>query len=374
MGKAIYANIAGAYYQIDQSTREPINVIRMPKTHCTMEHNAAARELVASIWLSGVENTHLQTNRGMYVDMVESLKSNFTTEIPKISDQYIVYIDYTIYNDNDKEINHSCTSKRLETEDAILPLGCAFNNEMVYRRVKSFNPKIEFSVTNHVPFGIMGTSYGKKYTMKINDIAIMQSIDTLNAECYNIHNSMEGNSYDYQSHSIATMLKYNIPVYSSAMAGIELGEFTVSFYPRKVVLDLHLVLANLIVAYDDQKIKDILVENMEHKYPPKPGEEPDPDPGESGGGTEDDDPVFPDPDEKDPADGNYDADENGFYYYYEKCLGTNPDALLVVEDTIPDNRYDPDTMVHQKDVLADVPDAEVGGYVRYVTGFDITKL
>ena len=55
-------------------------------------------------------------------------------------------------------------------------------------------------------------------------------------------------------------------------------------------------------------------------------------------------------------------------------MGTNPDALLVVEDTIPDNRYDPDTMVHQKDVLADVPDAEVGGYVRYVTGFDITKL
>ena len=86
MGKAIYANIAGAYYQIDQSTREPANIIRMPKTHCTMEHNVSARELLASIWLSGIENTHLQTNRGMYVDMVESLKSNFTTEIPKISD------------------------------------------------------------------------------------------------------------------------------------------------------------------------------------------------------------------------------------------------------------------------------------------------
>ena len=368
MAKAIYADIAGTYYQIDQPTNIPTQVARMSRNHSHLEYDVRSREMIASIWLTGMDYTHLQSNRGLYQVMTAALKEQKITEIPKISNHFLVYIDYTIYNEHDQEINHSCSTKRVEAMDGILPLGVAFNNELVYRRIKLFNPKVVFAVTNRIPFGVMESSYGKKYTMKINDVCILQSIDSYTAECFNTHNSIEGNSYDYQSHTIGTLLKDHIPVYSSAADKIDLGEFTVSFYPRKITLDLHCVLANLIVAYDEQNIKDILIENMNQKYP-DPGE--DPDPGEPG---EDDDPIFPPEDDKPSADGEYEPDEDGFYHYYERCLQTTPNALLVVEDAIPDNKYDPDTMIRQKDVLLDVPDILVGDYVLYCTALDVEYL
>ena len=192
----------------------------------------------------------------------------------KITDHYLVYVDYAIYNEEGQEINHSCSTKRIEATDALLPLGVAFNNECVYRRVKAFNPKVVFSVTNHIPFGVLESSYGKKYTMKINDVCILETVDQYESECFNVHNSIEGNSYDYQSHTIGTLLRDHIPVYSSAAAKVDIGEFTVSFYPRKITLDLHCLLANLVVAYDEQNIKDILIENMNQKYPDPPIPEP----------------------------------------------------------------------------------------------------
>ena len=371
MGKAIYAKIADQYVQVDQSVSVPTELVRMPSTHCALRENVNDRSFTASIWLAGLE-TKLQTNRGVYTEMVEDLRKNLITEIPKISNQFVIYVDYTIYNEKSQEINHSCTTKRIEGIDAMMALGVAFNNECVYRRVKAFDPKITFSVTNHVPFGIMGSSYGKEYTMKINDICILQSIDPYGAECFNAHNSIEGNSYSYMSHTIGTLLKDNIPVYSTAAEKIDLGEFKVNFYPRKIVLDIHAVLANLIVAYDDQNIKDILMENLEIKYDPdKPV---DPDPGDPDGGTEPDDPVFPPDETHEDADGNYEADANGFYTYYERCLESNPDSLLVVEDIIPSNVYDPSKMIRKRKVLKDIPDVEVGEYIRFTTGFDITKL
>ena len=168
------------------------------------------------------------------------------------------------------------------------------------------------------------------------------------------------------------MTRYNIPVYSTAAAKLDFGEFQVSFYPRKITLDLHLILGNVIVAYDEQNITDILLENINGKYEDKdPDPKPNPSPGD---GDEEDKPILPKPDEKEDADGKYDADNNGFYYYYERCLESNPGALLVVEDAIPDNKYDKDTMIRHEKVVLDIPDISTGDYVRYVTGFDTTKL
>lgn len=376
MAKAIYAKVDKAYYQIDQSTQIPSQIVRMRKTHSQISFNETARELTASVWLSGIETVDLQTNRGMYNRMIEDLKANLITEIPTISNQFLVYIDYSIYNDVDEEINHSCTTKKIEGFDALLALGTAFNNECVYRQVKNFDPKIVFSVTNHIPFGIMTSSYRKKYTLKINDICILQSIGKYTAECFNVHNSIYENSFDYRSHTIHTLLQDNIPIYSTAAAGLDIGEFTVSFYPRKIVIDLHCFIANTIVAYDKQNVDDVLVENMNIKYPDPddPIPDSDPDPGNPDDPEDPDDPDFPDPDEKPPADGNYEEDDNGFYHYYEKCLATTPDALLVVENDLPDNKYYPESMIHQNDVLADVPEIQVGDHVRYCTGFNVEKL
>lgn len=368
--KAIYAMIADQYVKIDQNTNIPKNIAKSFRTHSSLKEDCANREMIASIWVNGIDYTNLESNRSLYKTMADDLKKNKVTEISTISDRYVLWVDYSIYNEKGTEINHSCTTKSLDSGyDGILPLGCAFNNELVYRRVKLFDPKIVFAVTNKVPLGIMASTYNAQYTLKINDICILQCTDPANSDCYGIHNSIEGNSYAYDSHTIQCMLKYNICVYSSTASNLDFGEFQVSFYPRKLTIDLHLILGNMIVVYDDQNVQDILLENLNDKYPNTP--EPDPNPAPGG---DDDDPALPKPDENEDADGKYDADSNGFYYYYERCIETNPKALLVVEDALPDNKYDSKTMIRISKVRADIPDISTGDHVRYVTGFDTTKL
>lgn len=371
--KTMYAKIADQYVKVDGNTSIPRSIAKSFRNHASLQHDAANREMIATLYVNGIDYTNLESNRSLYKIMIEDLRKNKVTEIKTISDKYVLWVDYSIYNEKGTEINHSCTTKSLDCGyDGILPLGCAFNNELVYRRVKLFDPKIVFAVTNKIPFGVMASAYNEEYTLKINDICILQCTDPTNSDCYGIHNSIEGNSYSYDSHTIQCMLQYNIPVYSTAAEKLDFGEFQVSFYPRKLTLDLHLILGNMIVAYDEQNVLDVLLENINGKYDDTENpDDPNPDPAPGG---DDDDPSIPSEDDKPDSDGKYDADSNGFYYYYERCIQTNPNALLVVEDAIPDNKYDKNTMIRHNKVVLDIPDISVGDYVRYVTGFDTTKL
>ena len=49
--KAIYANIAGVYYQVDQSTNIPTHIARMARNHSHLEYDQRSREMIAAIWL-----------------------------------------------------------------------------------------------------------------------------------------------------------------------------------------------------------------------------------------------------------------------------------------------------------------------------------
>ena len=98
--KAIYANIAGVYYQVDQSTNIPTHIARMARNHSHLEYDQRSREMIAAIWLSGMDYTHLQSNRGLYQKMEADLREQKVTEIPKITDHYLVYVDYAIYNED----------------------------------------------------------------------------------------------------------------------------------------------------------------------------------------------------------------------------------------------------------------------------------
>lgn len=356
MAKAIYADIGGTYVKLRTNTRVPKIAGSIFQTSSKLEYNQAGRTMTASIWLNGLEEDELQTNRGMYIRMVEDLKKNKVTEIPEISDKYILYVDYSIYNEKDQEINHSCTSKRIEAVDAVLPLGVSRKNECVFRQVKLLEPKLTFSVTNRVPFGVMARAYGTRYTVKINDVIILQSINDMDMECYNAHNSIQENSYSFESHTVHALFRDHIPVYASSARNLDLGEFTVDFWPQKICISLHLALANLIVIYDDQVINDILLENASDDNPSTPIDPPI------------------DPDTRPPADGDRTPDANGMYDYYERCSQTTPDSILVVADDITDEEYVEETMIKYSDIVADIPDIEVGEYVRYFIGFDISKL
>jgi hypothetical protein len=111
-----------------------------------------------------------------------------------------------------------------------------------------------------------------------------------------------------------------------------------------------------IVAYDDTEVINIIKDNIEKKYAP----EPTPPDGSS------DEAHIPDSDKLPDADGSTTPDKDGYYNYYERCISTNPDALLVVEDLISPRVFDRRTMIRKKKVLLDIPDILIGEYVHFV--------
>ena len=138
------------------------------------------------------------------------------------------------------------------------------NNELVYRRVKTFDPMIEFATANQLPLGIMKTA-DSNYHFKINDISIYQ--DKFNGSGCNCHNSIYCTPYSANScATITDVLTDYICVYSSAVAGIQFKDIDINFVPKTIDLKINLTMANLIVAYDDADIiatlQEVIKKNM----------------------------------------------------------------------------------------------------------------
>jgi len=358
MSKAIYTMINSKYYKINQDTSVPTKLCSFPEeNHTQSSLDERLKQATYNVYISTMEKTCVKSNRAKYYEMINYLKDNLITEIESVQDTFKVAIDYTICNSS-CELDHSVAIKPLSPSDAAIILGVATNNEGVYRRVKTFGQEIEFGISNPLPLGIMATNPGS-YSFKINDITIYQDLSPISGT---LHNSIYKKSCCCRSTTVGDSLSKFAAIFSTSALGIEIQQLSIPFIPRKVFVNLYMCLANLIEAYDDTEVNNILIENIENKYEPDKPDEPGPNPGGDG----DDEGKLPDADKYPDANGNEVPDANGWYDYYEKCLSTNPNALLVVEDLISDASYDSTKMIRKRKVILDIPDVAVGDYVRYV--------
>jgi len=357
--KAIYVKIGNKVYRVRQNTAVPTSLtFRAPGVSSSLNVDSYNKAVTQNIYINTLKKPGTKSNGELYTELVDFLRVNAITEIKEIQNIFKIYVDYSAFEDG-KEIEHSAVIRPLQPLDKAVLLGTATNNECVYRRVKTFNPKIEFRLRNSLPHGIMNTQK-RNYTLKIHNVAIFQDLSS-NPE---IHESTYDVAYSIGSSTIQSSLDDMKMVYSTENYGIDIQEISLSFMPRTINLDFDIILADYIVVYDDNTINKILVENIESKYP-----------------TTDDDPVIPedpeDPDimipDEDPnpdADGNYEPDVDGYFTYYERCKETTPNCLLVVEDLIPDGYYDTTAMIRVSKVKKDIPDIEVGEYIIFRESFN----
>lgn len=354
--KTIYTIVGGKIFKINQDVTTPSCIYTGAKTnHASAQTDGNLKSLIASIYINTMETSCVKTNKELANAMLEKIKEEEITEIDTVSNNFKVYIDYSIHN-KCCELGHSVVIKPLSPMDMVYPLGVATNNECVYRRVKTFKETAEFSINNPLPLGIMQNKQTEFY-LKINDITIYQDISTLSGPS---HNSIYCTPYGIKcTKTINPELSNYIPIYSTKAEGMVISDITAGFIPRKVSINLELSLASLIVFYDGTQVDDLLQENIDKKY--KPDIDPTPGPDDPDEGH-----LIPDPSRYPDADGSQTPDANGWYDYYEKCLSTNPKALLVVEDNMSDAIFDPVSMIRKRKVLLDIPDVQIGDFVRYV--------
>jgi hypothetical protein len=361
--KAIYTVLHGKVYKVKQDTSIPTTLTqKTPGVSATVNTDSATKAVTQFVNINTLETTARKTNKELYEEMVAMLKKCKVTNIKTIQNFFKIYMDYTVYEGN-KEIEHSAVIKPITAEDMLFPLGVATNSECVYRRVKTFTPSVEFRLRSQMPMGIMSTKR-EKYTFKFNNVCIFQDFTMQET-----HNSIYETPYSIGSDTLNHGLENMVMIYSSSNEGLEIQPVRLDFSPRSMTVKFDITLCNFIVAYNDQDINKILLDNINEKYCPDKEEDIYIPPTQEDEGT-----LFPEPENKPESDGIYNPDHNGFYGYYQRCRETTPNGLLVVEDLIPDNVYDVNTMIKQEMVTKDIPDIEIGEYVLYVNAFNIDKL
>lgn len=362
--KAIYTIVDNKVLRVAQDTAIPAdNTFQAPGVSTTASVDAYQHTATEHIYINTFKKPGTKSNKEMYKELVNYLKTNKITEIPDIQNFFYLYIDYAIYQDN-KEVSHNAVIRPIEPVDKMIPLGVATNNECVFRRCKTFNPTVELKVTNTLPFGITQRSQNK-FRIKVHNIAIFEDtmIPHVNYKSWNDCPVAIGSA------SINNSLSSSIMIYSTENAGFDIQPFNVNFTPNTVFFALDIVLADYVVVYDKRYIDDILIENINEKYnhPDSDPVVPDDDPTDPESEIQDDD-IIPD------ADGDYDPDDNGYFDFYERCTEYNPNKLLVVEDLIRDGDYDVHTMVRKGKVIRDIPDIQIGEYVLYRESFVVDRI
>lgn len=351
--KAIYTKVGDTYFKVIQDISNPSIIFRMPETHSTMETNPAIKQVQSNIWINPICVNTIQTNKEAYDEMVETLISKRVTQIDNIQNRFVVYIDYSVYNENGTEVNHNVVSKEVEPVDAMYPLGAGMDCELLYKQIKSLKADLSFSVKNPYPYGIMRNNCrGTMYTMKINDIALYQDL-IYGSNFADKHYSACENCYAYGSHTIDSTLRGMKRIFSTYDMGMTIAAIEVSFVPRTIQLNIKMACDNTIVVYDDNEIKNIITENLRWKYtnPQPPVIDPDDD--------------VPEGEKYPSSDGSREPNEEGKYDYYERVTKDSEGALLVVEDELTGELYDTCKMIHKSLVINDIPDIELGEYVRY---------
>lgn len=355
MGKTAFEYIDGKYYRLaDTPSLDRGQLIECLETKNIMTFNESESRVISSITLNTINCCELKTNSELYNEFVSYLRKKRIRSLDRVYNRFMVYLDYSIYNRNGEEVKHDVASHEIIPDTTLYPLGVSEENELVYHVARLFNPTIEFTTKNKMPYGIMDTGNKKsRYTMMINDISIYQDkIDRVGK-----HLSSQGNCYKYGSHTIRSSLENMVLVYSTNDNGISIQSIDVPYIPKKITLSIKILIDNMFIAYDDAEVDQILAENIDTPDIIIP----------SG-------PVIPEGDIKPIADGNMKPDENGFSDYYELARSTTPEAYKVVYDDIPDSEYDVHTMIRKYMVIADLPYIQIGDYVRYMKTLEISHL
>ena len=329
-------------YRVDQDVKIPTHTVRYNENNLTLVQNQHNKTAEMNLWLNSFDKSRAITNEEFVDRIIELLKKNQITQIDHISNFFKVSVDYSLYDRNNRELEHSISVYPFRPVDAIIPLEIGTENTLPYRFVKTFEKVIDFRFKDRMPFGIM-TNKEDTYYFKIHDIRVMQDLDPM----YEEHNSIDGQGYSRRSHTVKSYIDNTIVVYSSKESGIDFNKCYLSFIPRVVTFHMEILLDNFFVTYSDTIFDRILTENISIVH------------------HIDEEIIREDPDHPAPPfiDQKEFLGKRGKFVVAEP---RKPDSFLVVEDLYPRSAFDSKLMVRKRDVISDIPSISVGDYVRFI--------
>lgn len=283
------------------------------------------------------------SNDKRYNIYAEHLKNDKIEVVSEILNEYKIQIDFALFDESMNLVDEGIKFYRANADDLIEVSPIKIDNRMTYNISKEINGLFQFhgqgmmprsmGVTPSMMIGVKGTG---RY-LQINSISILGKLAAgKNEDALKLHPTLNGMTFKPTSATITSIKENMIELYKTPSGMFNIIDLGLE--PYRIDLSVSVIIDSFLTPYNTDEIDSIIQWNIENI-------------GES---TDDDD--------------DFDIGEDGVErsdldISFSRCNMSNPQALQVVKNDIPDESYDQTKMVKLKYVLKTLPDARIGDVV-----------
>ena len=283
------------------------------------------------------------SNDKRYNIYAEHLKNDKIEVVSEILNEYKIQIDFELFDESMNLVDEGIKFYRANADDLIEVSPIKIDNRMTYNISKEINGLFQFhgqgmmprsmGVTPSMMIGVKGTG---RY-LQINSISILGKLAAgKNEDALKLHPTLNGMTFKPTSATITSIKENMIELYKTPSGMFNIIDLGLE--PYRIDLSVSVIIDSFLTPYNTDEIDSIIQWNIENI-------------GES---TDDDD--------------DFDIGEDGVErsdldISFSRCNMSNPQALRVVKNDIPDESYDQTKMIKLKYVLRTLPDARIGDAV-----------
>lgn len=250
--KGLYLELAGKYYQVEQSFSNIMTPAHMVNNHMSVSLDAHDKVAGLTVTADNIDLSKLETNRESFDRMKKKLVTDRVTDIQKFADAYKAEIEYTILDDRGAVSENCKVMKTITCNDKLFILGIDSDNEMHYRLAKELTEEIHFVNHKAVPYGVMVNPING-CTIVINNIRIYQCI-VEETETTPVQEKV----YGVVSTDTDSLMEGSLCIFDTRTEGIKFDPVTVPFVPREIWINVCILLGNYIQVYNTMDVNLLL--------------------------------------------------------------------------------------------------------------------
>lgn len=253
--KGLYLELAGKYYQVEQTFSNTMTPAHMINNHMSVSLDAHDKVAGLTVTADNIDLSKLETNKESFDRMKKKLVTDGVTDIQKFADAYKAEIEYTILDDIGAVSENCKVMKTIISNDKLFILGIDSDNEMHYRLAKELTEEIHFVNHKAVPYGVMVNPI-KGCTIVINNIRIYQCI-VEETETTPVQEKV----YGVVSTDTDSLMEGSLCIFDTRTEGIKFDPVTVPFVPREIWINVCILLGNYIQVYNTMDV-DLLLQQI----------------------------------------------------------------------------------------------------------------
>lgn len=266
--KAVYGIFNDIPCQIQQKAKSnPLIMVDGTNDFATQYDSVSSQaRVVLNLWSDNSES--MATNNEAFDSFLIYLQEKKVKALQNIYEYYKMAVEYALVDKvTGRNIDQGVSIIDLKVDDCLYPLGCDRDNRLVYRLVKRFKGTVDLVYRQTRSFGVV-------YDMKRSTALCLKNVTIFadrkqqesDTDFYeNLHpshcNVTLSPDFDRYGPTTSSLMQDMVPIYDFVSKGLKFKEIQFPERPRRIELPITVFLNEVVVAYDDSKVSEILKSN-----------------------------------------------------------------------------------------------------------------